>query len=112
MLCTQAYFLRGRCLVDHAPSPQLCALGGGIWDDSVAATQEAMGGRCLSPQEAAARTAEWGIEALTIDLSHDPACARPAWACRFSVPSLFVVMGSAVGRIVPTFGGSSSAWQH
>lgn len=38
----------GRCLVEHAPSPQACALSGRVWDDSVATTTNHTGGRCIS----------------------------------------------------------------
>jgi hypothetical protein len=39
VLCTwrppvlQPYFIQGRCLLAHNPSPQMCALEGGVWDD-------------------------------------------------------------------------------
>lgn len=39
-------------MVDHNPSPQRCALEGGVWDDSRRATQGATGGRCLDKGEA------------------------------------------------------------
>eukprot|EP00775_Hariotina_reticulata_P012502 gene12502-12637_t len=37
----------GRCLVEHSPSPQLCASLGGVWDDSFAGSDEEAGGKCL-----------------------------------------------------------------
>ena len=43
------------CFFDHAPSPHACALSGGIWDDSRAATFEGAGGKCLGEEEAEAR---------------------------------------------------------
>lgn len=35
----------GRCLVDHAPTPQTCASLGGVWDDTAAGTDAGAGGR-------------------------------------------------------------------
>lgn len=37
--------VEGRCLVDHAPSPQTCAALEGVWDDTAAGTDAGAGGR-------------------------------------------------------------------
>ena len=46
------------CFFDHSPSPHACALSGGVWDDSEAATAEGAGGECLSDEEAERRLRE------------------------------------------------------
>ncbi|GAX74196.1 hypothetical protein CEUSTIGMA_g1645.t1 [Chlamydomonas eustigma] len=40
------------CLLSHSPSPQLCAMRGGVWDDSVFTHAEHSGGRCLDHDSA------------------------------------------------------------
>ncbi|KAG2435072.1 hypothetical protein HXX76_007159 [Chlamydomonas incerta] len=40
------HYVHGHCLVNHAPSPQQCALNGGVWDDSVMAAASSFGGSC------------------------------------------------------------------
>ncbi|KAF8065512.1 EXOSC8 [Scenedesmus sp. PABB004] len=64
----------GRCLVEHAPSPQRCAAEGGVWDDTAAATDAGSGGACLGPDRAAARLAALGpaAELVEVAVSHDP----------------------------------------
>lgn len=42
------HFIHGRCLVNHAPSPQQCALSGGVWDDTAMANPASFGGACAS----------------------------------------------------------------
>jgi hypothetical protein len=68
---TQVAYVRDRCLVEHAPSAPLCALRGGVWDDTRAATPDATGGRCLGPARAAEAAAKDGIEEVEVDLAHD-----------------------------------------
>ena len=48
----QVRFVHNRCLVHHNPNPQLCALGGGVWDDSVFINPSTFGGRCITQQAA------------------------------------------------------------
>jgi hypothetical protein len=67
----QVVRVEGRCLVEHAPSPQLCALRGGAWDDT-----EAAGGRCLGAARAAAVAAQAGVEEVDIDVAHDASEGR------------------------------------
>jgi hypothetical protein len=43
----QVGHVSGQCLVEHSPSPQLCASLGGVWDDSFAASDAEAGGKCL-----------------------------------------------------------------
>uniref|UniRef100_A0A383WPA8 Uncharacterized protein n=1 Tax=Tetradesmus obliquus TaxID=3088 RepID=A0A383WPA8_TETOB len=63
----------GRCLVEHAPSPQRCATLDGVWDDTQAATDKETGGKCISLARAKARLQELGAaaEAVEVQLSHD-----------------------------------------
>ncbi|GFR42383.1 hypothetical protein Agub_g3254 [Astrephomene gubernaculifera] len=44
----KVHYVRGRCLVNHAPSPQQCALAGGIWDDSLNCQASSFGGSCVT----------------------------------------------------------------
>ena len=60
------------CLLSHTPSPQLCALEGGVWDDSVLATIQHSGGRCLTREEAKELLlSDPGLEVLDVSVSHD-----------------------------------------
>lgn len=60
------------CLLSHTPSPQLCAKEGKVWDDSVLATKEHSGGRCLSIEEAKQLLLrDPGLEVLDVSVSHD-----------------------------------------
>ncbi|GIL45617.1 hypothetical protein Vafri_2819 [Volvox africanus] len=43
----KVHYLHGRCLVNHAPSPQQCALAGGVWDDTVMYLPSNFGGACV-----------------------------------------------------------------
>jgi len=38
--------------VHHNPNPQLCALRGGVWDDSVLINPTNFGGRCITREMA------------------------------------------------------------
>ncbi len=44
----QVHYVHGRCLVNHAPSPQQCALSGGVWDDTIMYQASSFGGVCVS----------------------------------------------------------------
>jgi hypothetical protein len=44
---TQVAHVSDACLVEHAPSPQVCALKGRVWDDRHAGSSWAMGGGCF-----------------------------------------------------------------
>ena len=63
-----------------SPSPQLCALRGGVWDDSVYALMQHSGGRCLDKDEAEDVLLEGGhdLEMITVSVSHDGA-SRSGW---------------------------------
>ena len=64
----------------HSPSPQLCALRGGVWDDSVYALMQHSGGRCLDKEEAEDVLLEGGhdLEMITVSVSHD-GTSRSGW---------------------------------
>ena len=61
------------CLLSHSPSPQLCALHGGVWDDSVYSLMQHSGGRCLERDEADGVLLQGGhgLEMLEVSVSHD-----------------------------------------
>jgi hypothetical protein len=44
-LLSQVHRIADTCLLSHSPSPQLCALHGGIWDDSIYDLMSSSGGR-------------------------------------------------------------------
>lgn len=69
----------GRCLVEHAPSPQMCAASGGVWDDALAATEQETGGRCLESSRAAQKLQQLGegAEIVEVDVSHDTSFGLP-----------------------------------
>lgn len=48
----QVWRVSGRCLVSHAPNPQMCAMQGGVWDDSIMADVHGFGGACISKEAA------------------------------------------------------------
>eukprot|EP00878_Enallax_costatus_P036477 GHUV01040967.1.p1 GENE.GHUV01040967.1~~GHUV01040967.1.p1 ORF type:complete len:318 (+),score=72.11 GHUV01040967.1:2345-3298(+) len=68
-------YIRNKCLVDHAPSPQTCAMLGGVWDDTAAASDEGAGGNCLAPGRARQRLEQLGTaaEMIDVEVSHDTA---------------------------------------
>ncbi|EFJ52303.1 hypothetical protein VOLCADRAFT_102964 [Volvox carteri f. nagariensis] len=43
----KVHYVRDRCLVNHSPSPQQCALAGGVWDDSIMYQATGFGGACV-----------------------------------------------------------------
>ena len=61
------------CLLSHSPSPQLCALNGGVWDDSVFSLMQHSGGRCLEKDEAEDVLLDGGhdLEMVEVSVSHD-----------------------------------------
>lgn len=69
----QIAHIANRCLVEHAPSPQTCAVLGGVWDDTAAASDEGAGGNCLAAGRAAKQMEQLGgaAEILEIEVSHD-----------------------------------------
>lgn len=67
----QIAWVKGRCLVDHAPSPQMCARRGRIWDDRDAASNEATGGKCISEMRAKVFRAQPGVEEVVVKVRHD-----------------------------------------
>ena len=76
----QVHHVTDRCLVSHSPSPQLCALRGGAWDDSTYNTFAGGGGRCMEGgvAEAQAYLAEaegqglgQALELVEVEVSHD-----------------------------------------
>jgi len=66
----QVKHVSGACLVEHAPSPQACALRGRVWDDRFAGSSEMMGGRCITAWRAAL-LAGAGVEEVAVEVSHD-----------------------------------------
>lgn len=72
--------VEGRCLVDHAPSPQTCAALEGVWDDTAAGTDAGAGGRCITASRAAKMLEQLGKEAemVTLEVSHDTSFGLPA----------------------------------
>lgn len=69
LLFLQAVHISGRCLVDHAPTPQTCAAMEGVWDDTAAGT-EAGAGEQLAPC-----LNSWA--ASWVDIEHD--CLGSSW---------------------------------
>eukprot|EP00955_Chlamydomonas_euryale_P104025 365535-Chlamydomonas_euryale.AAC.61 len=68
----KVYHIGDACLVSHSPNPQVCALEGGAWDDSVYAAFATSGGRCISLEDAHKKLKmDASLEALQVDLSHD-----------------------------------------
>jgi hypothetical protein len=65
--------VKDRCLIEHAPSPQMCALAGDVWDDSQAGTERHAGGRCLSERAGLAllKQPDSNLEMVEIDVTHD-----------------------------------------
>jgi hypothetical protein len=61
------------CLLSHSPSPQLCALHDGVWDDSVYSLIQHSGGRCLDKEEAENVLFNGGhdLEMVEVSVSHD-----------------------------------------
>ncbi len=61
------------CLVNHAPSPQLCARDGEVWDDTLAATSRHMGGRCLEAATANSMLLNQPdvLEMVHVNITHD-----------------------------------------
>lgn len=86
-LAAQVHRVTGRCLVNHAPSPQICARDGGTWDDTRANQAQYIGGRCLDAASAAAMKSA-GIEHLSINVSHDPTSEHlsRSWPAAVSLP--------------------------
>ncbi|KAK9811560.1 hypothetical protein WJX72_005917 [[Myrmecia] bisecta] len=71
----RVHHVAGLCLYDHSPTPQRCARTGGVWDDSEAATYLAVGGQCLSREQAdeRMRAGQGRLEEVTVQLSTDGA---------------------------------------
>ena len=69
----QRFRVKHRCLIEHAPSPQMCALVGDIWDDSQAGTEKHAGGRCLSERMGMAllQQESSGLEMVEANVTHD-----------------------------------------
>lgn len=65
-------FRSHECFFDHAPSPHACALSGGVWDDSWAATAEGAGGECLAEAEAGKRLRDSAAAAAALASSRLP----------------------------------------
>lgn len=66
--------MQDRCLLSHSPSPQLCALRGGVWDDSLFLHFQHSGGRCLEQEEAEEYLRQsQGLEVLQVNVSNDGA---------------------------------------
>ncbi|KXZ44304.1 hypothetical protein GPECTOR_69g397 [Gonium pectorale] len=68
------HYVHGKCLVNHAPSPQQCALLGGIWDDSVMSLPQSFGGSCVSVKSVADRMRAHPdlYELLELNVTFDP----------------------------------------
>jgi len=65
-------FVHNQCLVHHNPNPQLCAVHGGVWDDSVLINPSTFGGRCITKQSAEALLKSTpGLEMVSMNLSYD-----------------------------------------
>ncbi|KAI8462605.1 MAG: hypothetical protein J3K34DRAFT_475968 [Monoraphidium minutum] len=69
--------VRDACLVDHAPTPQQCALHGRVWDDRDAGSDHGMGGKCLPPLRAAEARAQAGVEEVEVKVAHDTSFGLP-----------------------------------
>ncbi|MEW5307790.1 MAG: hypothetical protein WDW36_010166 [Sanguina aurantia] len=70
----EVHHITDRCLLSHSPSPQLCALNSGVWDDSSYDSFEGGGGRCVSLAEGRAMMDEDGggeLELTHVQLSSD-----------------------------------------
>ncbi|KAG2500986.1 hypothetical protein HYH03_000808 [Edaphochlamys debaryana] len=67
------HYFRGRCLVNHAPSPQQCALSGGIWDDSIMCQASSFGGACVTAKSVVERmrTNPELYELVELNVTHD-----------------------------------------
>jgi hypothetical protein len=58
--------------VEHAPSPQKCAIARGVWDDTIAASPEGNGGSCISEASGMVKVNNNPyIEMLHINVTHD-----------------------------------------
>lgn len=67
----QVAAVSGRCLVNHAPSPQQCAQSGGIWDDTLAATATGAGGKCVPESKGLLKMSITGVEMVEVNVTHD-----------------------------------------
>ncbi|PNH00307.1 hypothetical protein TSOC_013878 [Tetrabaena socialis] len=67
------HYVHGRCLINHAPSPQQCALAGGVWDDSVMCLPSSFGGGCVTAKSVAdrMRTNPDLYELLELNVTYD-----------------------------------------
>lgn len=77
--------MQDRCLLSHSPSPQLCALRGGVWDDSLFLHFQHSGGRCLEQGEAEEYLRQsQGLEVLQVNVSNDGASKSSQWCKNIS----------------------------
>lgn len=61
--------------MNHAPSPQLCARSGLVWDDTIAATVESSGGKCIDMRQAHHLLAQDSkFEMVKVNVTHDASC--------------------------------------
>jgi hypothetical protein len=67
----QISWVRHRCLVEHAPSPQKCAAIGHYWDDTDPGTWASAGGHCLDKTAAQKLLKDPGIEVVEVNVTHD-----------------------------------------